>query len=118
MSDQCKHCSVIFNEKACDSTQCSIHNSTYARRLKATIERLQAKIERLRAIVDKSPKTIVLPKASERSMLNGWKLEWNFLDAIHWKTDMGMEDIESVLLAAQEICSTREAAKAAKEKNQ
>jgi hypothetical protein len=57
MSDQCKHCSVIFNEKACDSTQCSIHNSTYARRLKATIERLQAKIERLRAIVDKLPIT-------------------------------------------------------------
>jgi hypothetical protein len=79
------------------------------------VHALEAEIERLRAIVDKSPKTIVLPKANERAMLNGWKLDWKFLDAIHWKTDIAMEDIESVLLAAHEVCATREAAEAARE---
>jgi hypothetical protein len=75
------------------------------------ISDLEEENERLQAIIDKLPNKedmcIFLPKASEKTMRNGWKLDWKFLDTIHRQTDVAMEEIESVLLVAQEVCNAQ-----------
>lgn len=40
MTDECKGCQVRGNLEACESTECSIHDSWYVRELKKSTKRL------------------------------------------------------------------------------
>lgn len=55
--NNCKYCTIVDFPERCDKEDCSIHESTYARRLRSIIVEQKNEIERLRTIVDKLPKT-------------------------------------------------------------
>ena len=47
MSDQCKHCVVKGDLKACEETECYQHENWYALQLKTEIDRLKVESETL-----------------------------------------------------------------------